>query len=210
MTQPDRLTLVLRAVEGGSLDHVLPFAQVGAHVSAGRGLAVIASASQGDLQVELEQQADLHLRAMGVPPLLAAHAREMLGLLRLIDAKCGGLDALLAHGIEPSEPMWQESREAMESIGPLLDKLAPALGDDSQLAFSIDDHVRMSADSRRYRWLRAQDSATDPVMSVTRWTQVDSNRATGAAIAGEDLDDAVDAALRLEARDHQAAQEQQP
>lgn len=50
MTQPDRISLVLKAPEGGSLEQVLPFALLGAHVSIGRGQAVIARASQGDLQ----------------------------------------------------------------------------------------------------------------------------------------------------------------
>ncbi|POF95280.1 hypothetical protein [Pseudomonas putida] len=49
MMLPDRITLVLRAPEGGSLEQVLPFALLGAHVSIGRGLAVITGASQGDL-----------------------------------------------------------------------------------------------------------------------------------------------------------------
>lgn len=193
MSAPDRITLVLRAVEGGSLDHVLPFVQLGAHVSAGRGLAVIAGASQGDLQAELEQQADLHLRAV--------HAHEMLSLLRLIDAKCGGLDALLAHNIEPSEEMWQQSREAMEAIGPLLDKLAPGLADSSQPAFSIDDHVRMTADARRYRRLRDRECIEDPatdllVLRGDTW------------ITGDDLDREIDTFLRLEAL--QQPVEQQP
>ena len=162
MTQPDRITLVLRAVEGGSLDHVLPFVQAGAHVSAGRGLAVIAGAAEGDLQVDLERQAELHYQALGCHPALAAHAREMLELLQRINTKCGGLDAVLAHGGDPSEQMWQESRDAMEAIWLLLDKLAPALVDTNGPTFSIDDHVRMVADAKRYRWLRDKDRIEDP------------------------------------------------
>lgn len=49
MALPDRITLVLRAPEGSTLEQVLPYALLGAHVSIGRGLAVIAGASQGDL-----------------------------------------------------------------------------------------------------------------------------------------------------------------
>lgn len=49
MQAPDRITLVLRAPEGGTLKQVLPFALLGAHVSIGRGLAVITGASQGDM-----------------------------------------------------------------------------------------------------------------------------------------------------------------
>ncbi|WP_236247790.1 hypothetical protein [Pseudomonas mosselii] len=49
MLLPERITLVLRAPEGATLEQVLPFALLGAHVSIGRGLAVISAASQGDL-----------------------------------------------------------------------------------------------------------------------------------------------------------------
>lgn len=45
----DRISIVLRPAEGQSLDDVAPFVQLGAHVSIGRGLAVIASASDRDV-----------------------------------------------------------------------------------------------------------------------------------------------------------------
>lgn len=68
MKQPERITLVLRASEAGPLTSILPFTKLGDLVSAGRGLAVIASASEGDLQAKLEeresqlQEADVLLR----------------------------------------------------------------------------------------------------------------------------------------------------
>lgn len=127
MMQPDRITLVLRAPEGGSLEQVLPFALLDAHVSIGRGLAVIAGASQGDL------------------------------------------------------------------ITPVLDRDQ----------FSIDDHVRMAADARRYRWLRDRERIEDPdedllVVRGDNW------------LSGEELDQEIDTALRLEALQQQVVQEQQP
>lgn len=39
--EPTRITLILRAADGQSLESILPFVQNGAHVSIGRGLAVI-------------------------------------------------------------------------------------------------------------------------------------------------------------------------
>lgn len=65
MTQPDRITIVLRAPEGGTLEQVLPFVQLGAPVSIGRGLAVIAGASDRDLvtpDVDQEFSIDDHVR----------------------------------------------------------------------------------------------------------------------------------------------------
>ncbi|WP_339546290.1 hypothetical protein [Pseudomonas sp. RA_35y_Pfl2_P32] len=49
MQSPKRISLVLRAPEGKTLEQILQFAQLGAHVSIGRGLAVIAGASDRDL-----------------------------------------------------------------------------------------------------------------------------------------------------------------
>lgn len=53
MKQPERITLVLRASEAAPLSNILPFTKLGDLVSAGRGLAVIAGASEGDLQAKL-------------------------------------------------------------------------------------------------------------------------------------------------------------
>lgn len=49
MQSPKRISLVLRAPEGQTLEQILQFVQLGAHVSIGRGLAVIACASDRDL-----------------------------------------------------------------------------------------------------------------------------------------------------------------
>ncbi|MCQ1992249.1 hypothetical protein AAH995_25860 [Pseudomonas putida] len=68
MKQPERITLVLRASEAAPLSNILPFTKLGDLVSAGRGLAVIAGASEGDLQAKLAeregqlQEADVLLR----------------------------------------------------------------------------------------------------------------------------------------------------
>ncbi|EKT4484063.1 hypothetical protein QEM02_004218 [Pseudomonas putida] len=68
MKQPERITLVLRASEAAPLSSILPFAKLGDLVSAGRGLAVIAGLSDGDLQAKLGElegqlrEADVLLR----------------------------------------------------------------------------------------------------------------------------------------------------
>ncbi|WJO32470.1 hypothetical protein [Pseudomonas monteilii] len=68
MKQPERITLVLQACEAAPLTNILPFTKLGDLVSAGRGLAVIAGISEGDLQAKLTereiqlQEADVLLR----------------------------------------------------------------------------------------------------------------------------------------------------
>ncbi|MCL8302265.1 hypothetical protein [Pseudomonas mosselii] len=224
MLLPERITLVLRAPEGATLEQVLPFALLGAHVSIGRGLAVISAASQGDLQAYMDEKAqelgrereehqhamEYCERALGMHPLLVAHAREMYDLLRLINVKVGGLRAVCDHGGDPSDLMWEQFDEALDAIWPLMETLAPALVDKGQVnqndqkgenvnqpGFSIDEHVKLVADARRYRHLRdrtcIEDADTD--LLVLRGDTY---------FTGEELDREIDVALRLE------AQEQQP
>ena len=109
----ERITVVLRAPEGKTLEQVLPFVQLGAPVSIGRGLAVIAGASDRDL------------------------------------------------------------------VTPYLDH-----------EFSIDDHVRLAADARRYRHLRdkALIEDADNDLLVLRGDTY---------FTGEELDREIDTALRL-------------
>ena len=108
MTQPEKITLVLRAPEGGSLAPILPFLKLGDEFRAEGFTAIIAGASQGDLQAyaaEKEQELGREIeerihaleyceRALGMHPLLVAHAQEMYDLLRLINVKVGGLRAV--------------------------------------------------------------------------------------------------------------------
>lgn len=211
MQATDRITLVLRAKEGDTLEQVMPFVQLGAPVSIGRGLAVIAGASDEDLQMVLDQerderqmQAQLQQEAIGAPAHLAAHAQEMFDLLLRINTKCGGLDAALGHGIEPSEQMWTESREAMEAIWDLLDKVKAAEAFGVATSMHIDDRVKMAANAKRYEWLRNVAATTGsghtPMVKVAggpgRWR------------TGEDLDQSIDQAMR--AWPGQQDEEQQP
>lgn len=197
MQATDRITLVLRAKEGDTLEQVMPFVQLGAPVSIGRGLAVIAGASDEDLQMVLDQerddrqmQAQLQQEALGAPAHLAAHAQEMFDLLVRINTKCGGLDAALGHGIEPSEQMWTESREAMEDIWDLLDKVKAAEAFGVATSMHIDDRVKMAANAKRYEWLRDRiciEDADDDLMVVRGDRYFD----------GDELDTEIDNALRL-------------
>ncbi len=70
-------------------------------------------------------------------------------------------------------------------------------------AFSIDEHVKLAADARRYRWLRDRERIEDPdedllVVRGDNW------------LSGEELDQEIDTALRLEALQQQVVLEQQP
>lgn len=258
MTLPEKITLVLRAPEGGTLKPILPFLKLGDQFAAEGFTTVIAGVSDEDLlqvlgqeREERQMQAELWEAAIGAPAHLVAHAQEMLNLLHRINVKVGGVNAVINHGGEPSDLMWEEYDATLAAIWELLSKVQNDASVDAgrvnQIAqecenvnqhqddlepdliaiiaalqqkislmeapLDIDDRVRMTADARRYRWLRGRDSATDPVMSVTLWTQVSADKATGAAIAGEDLDQAVDAALQLEVQEQQVmqdTQEQQP
>lgn len=208
MQATDRITLVLRAKEGETLEQVLPFVQLGAPVSIGRGLAVIAGASDEDLQAVLGQERDdrtiqcnLHQEAMGAPAHLAAHAKEMFDLLHRINVKVGGLNAVLGHGGEPSEQMWDEHNEAMDAIWDLLDKVksaeifeAPTSTTEQSSAVAdsmhIDDRVRMASNAKRYEWLRDRNrvSDIDTDLCVARDDTV---------LFGHDLDTEIDNAIRL-------------
>jgi hypothetical protein len=210
MQAPERITLVLRAPEGSTLEQVIPFALLGAHVSIGRGLAVIAGASEGDLQEclsqklqELGREREDHYeamryceRALGMHPLLGAHAGEMHALLQLINVKVGGLRAVCDHGGDPSDQMWEEFDVALDAIWPLLETMAPALADENVIQpesrFDIDEHVRMVADAKRYRWLRDMAGHTPSGFAPA----VRDASGLGLSRTGEDLDNRVDAAIK--------------
>ncbi|TFY93000.1 hypothetical protein DYL61_16530 [Pseudomonas nabeulensis] len=204
---PERITIVLKAQEGSTLEHICQFVSLGMPVAIGRGMAVISGASDEDLQMVLGQerderqmQAQLQQEAIGAPAHLAAHAQEMFDLLLRINTKCGGLDAALGHGIEPSDQMWTESREAMEDIWDLLDKVksAEVFGSPSLItenpavtdSMHIDDRVRMAANAGRYEWLRDRtciEDADNDIMVVRGDQYFD----------GDELDREIDNALRL-------------
>lgn len=136
---------------------------------------------------------------------LVAHAREMYDLLRLINIKVGGFQAVCAHGGEPSDEMLKQHNEALDAIWPLMELLSPVTTDRTEPApaLDIDKHVRMAADARRYRWLRDRERIEDPdedllVVRGDNW------------LAGAELDQEVDTALRLEALQQPVVLEQQP
>lgn len=69
--------------------------------------------------------------------------------------------------------------------------------------FNIDDHVKLVADARRYRWLRDRERIVDPdedllVVRGDNW------------LSGEELDQEIDTALRVQAMQQQVVQEDQP
>lgn len=212
----ERITLVLRPQKGSTLNQVHQFVGTGLIVAIGRGMGVLEHYCQGDAVYRLGEAIELHAAqielyeaALGAPAHLAAHAQEMFNLLVRISTKCGGLDAALGHGIEPSEQMWAESREAMEAIWDLLDKVksAEVFGSPSLIteipvatdSMHIDDRVRMAANAKRYEWLRDVAFDTPRQDLVPRDGQ-------GNLLIEQELDSEVDGAMRA----YPGAQEDEP
>ncbi|MFJ4056537.1 hypothetical protein ACIPZC_24245 [Pseudomonas sp. NPDC089743] len=177
MTQPDRITLVLRACEAMPLSRILPLVKLGELVSVGPGLAVIAGASEGDLQWELERA--LH-KAGGAPQLVAVHTpwndKQVLDFLSVA----------LRHVVVEGNLQHSDINEALRYMA---EKGEPAFCK----GFDIDEHVRMAADGRRYRWLRDYASS-----SPSGFTPAVFDKAGGiTTLRGcDDLDERVDAAIR--------------
>ncbi|WP_342650882.1 hypothetical protein [Pseudomonas sp. REB1044] len=187
MTQPDRITLVLRPAEGGTLEHILPFAKLGAHVYIGRGLAVIAGASDGDLQQELEHaQAGKSSEALLYEPWTDKQVLDFLSVA-------------LRHVVVEGDLKFSDINDAMFYMA---EKGEPAF----RKAIGIDEHVRMAADARRYQWLRDQALTTGSGFTPAVY---DRAGGIGTARVGEDLDQRIDCAIRNFICG-QSQQEQQP
>ncbi|MBX7274583.1 hypothetical protein K2E96_02110 [Pseudomonas sp. ERGC3:05] len=197
-TELDRITLVLRPQKGSTLNQVHQFVGTGLIVAIGRGMGVLEHYCPGDAvhclgeAIELHAaQIELYEAALGTPAHLSAHAQEMFDLLHRINVKVGGLNAVVGHGGEPSEQMWEEHDEAMDAIWDLLAKVKSSASVDkasvNQIAqnlenvnqqqnalqnipegipeacdsMHIDDRVRMAANSKRYEWLRDRTCIED-------------------------------------------------
>lgn len=78
LTIPTRVTLALRSCEGQTLEPILPFLQLGAHVSIGRGLAVIDEVGQL-AALGAEQEVVAYLCNSGARALLATEQQEAIG-----------------------------------------------------------------------------------------------------------------------------------
>ncbi|MBC2655061.1 hypothetical protein H7A76_06375 [Pseudomonas sp. MSSRFD41] len=167
MSSIDRVTLILRPSDGGNLESILPFAKLGAHVSIGRGLAVIAGASLGDLQAILEEQ----------------QAKP-----RSTSVDSGTVNQNVNFGENVNQHQDDLEPDLIAIIAALQQKISLM-----EAPLDIDDRVRMTADARRYRWLR--DHA---VSTGSGFTPAVFDRAGGIGTArvGEDLDLRIDAAIR--------------
>ncbi|AVF54172.1 carbon storage regulator [Pseudomonas fulva] len=75
-------------------------------------------------------------------------------------------------------------------------------GTAQESTFHIDDHVRMMADARRYRWLRQHGHIQDAYGMLLALSGQDS-------LDSAQMDSEIDTALRLEAQ-QQVEQEKQP
>lgn len=76
-------------------------------------------------------------------------------------------------------------------------RLAEGAGQEAP-EFNIDDHVKLVADARRYRWLRQHSRIEDAVGTLIALSGKDS-------IADEEIDREIDNALRIQAKLQQAA-----
>ena len=172
MQATDRITLVLRAKEGETLEQVLPFVQLGAPVSIGRGLAVIAGASDEDLQAVIEE---LQSAPQNIPKIIPANWNDK----QVLDF----CSVALRHVVVEGDLKFSDINDALRYMA---DKGEPAF----LAAFSIDDHVRMVTDAKRYRHLRdkvcIEDADSD--LLVLRGDTY---------LTGDELDRELDTALRL-------------
>lgn len=187
MTQPEKITLVLRPADDFTLEQIQSHVRPEAHVQIGNVLAVIAGASEGDLQWELEKAL---ARAGGAPQMSVVYTpwtdKQVLDFLSVA----------LRHVVVQGDLQFSHINDAMLYMA---EKGEPAFCK----AFGIDEHVKLVADARRYRWLRDRERIEDPdedllVVRGDNW------------LSGEELDQEIDTALRLEALEQLVVQEQQP
>ncbi|WP_235192113.1 hypothetical protein [Pseudomonas monteilii] len=186
MTQLDRISLVLKAPEGGSLAPILPFLKLGDEFRAEGFTAIIAGASEGDLQWELEKAL---ARAGGAPQMVVVYTPWTE--VQVLDF----LSVALRNVVVQGDLQFSDINEAMRYMA---EKGEPAFC----RGLSIDDHVKLVADARRYRWLRDRERIEDPdedllVVRGDNW------------LSGEELDQEIDTALRVQAMQQQVVQESQ-
>ncbi|HGM4965592.1 hypothetical protein N5K35_14035 [Pseudomonas sp. GD03651] len=187
MQSPDRITLVVRPADGHTLEEMKSYVRLEACVQLGNGLAVIAGASEGDLQWELEKAL---ARAGGAPQMVAVYTPWTD--VQVLDF----LSVALRHVVVEGDLQFSDINDAMRYMA---EKGQPAFCK----AFGIDDHVKLVADARRYRWLRDRERIEDPdedllVVRGDNW------------LSGEELDQEIDTALRVQALQQQVVQEQLP
>ncbi|MFK0086409.1 hypothetical protein ACIQUS_03840 [Pseudomonas sp. NPDC090755] len=101
MKQPERITMVLRACEAVPLSNILPFAKLGDLVSAGHGLAVIAGASEGDLQAKLAEREAKLAEADALLREAITFINEYQGSAEFRERLLGRIDNLLDRDKEP-------------------------------------------------------------------------------------------------------------
>lgn len=187
MALPDRISLVLRAPEGGSLAPILPFLKLGDEFQAEGFTAIIAGASEGDLQWELEKAL---ASADGAPQMVTAYTPWTD--VQVLDF----LSVALRHVVVEGDLQFSDINDAMRYMA---EKGQPAFCK----ALDIDEHVKLAADARRYRWLRDRERIVDPdedllVVRGDNW------------LSGEELDQEIDTALRVQVMQQQVVPELQP
>ncbi|MCX2689899.1 hypothetical protein OO256_05315 [Pseudomonas sp. DCB_CB] len=193
MQSPDRITLVVRPADGHTLEEIKSYVRLEAYVQLGNGLAVIAGASEGDLQWQLEKAL---ARAGGAPQMVAVYTPWTDA--QVLDF----LSVALRHVVVEGDLQFSDINDALRYMA---EKGQPAFCK----AFGIDEHVKLVADARRYRWLRDEALSTGSGFTPAVY---DRAGGIGTVRVGEDLDQRIDSAIRHLTKQQvtQDTQEQQP
>lgn len=170
----DRISIVLRPADGQTLEQITPFVQLGAHVSIGRGLAVIAGASDRDVVTPAMDATEQQDSPQNIPGLIPGP---------WTDVQCLDFCSVaLRHMVVEGDLQLRDINDALRYMADKY-KVQPV---DSM---HIDDRVRMTANAKRYEWLRDRNrvSDIDTCLCVAHDNTV---------YFGHDLDKNVDDAMR--------------
>lgn len=173
MPSTNRVTVALRPREGETLDGLQFYARLGAPVSIGRALGVIVSATEGDAvdrYHELEAQLVLAESALAKSKAIHAPWTDV----QVLDF----LSVAMRHVVIEGDLKYSDINDVLQYMA---NKNKPAFVPH----FNVDDHVRMAADARRYRWLKACEfeQANNLIVDVSE----------------DDWDAKIDDAIRLQA-----------
>lgn len=195
-TVPERITIVLKAQEGSTLEQICQFVSLGMPVAIGRGMAVIAGASDEDLQMVLEavQSADSvgKERANQIAQKLENVNQQQNAPQNIpeiipgpwTDAQCLDFCSVaLRHAVVEGDLQLSDINDALRYMA---EKYQAPIVD----SMHIDERVRMAANAKRYEWLCDRtciEDADNDIMVVRGDKYFD----------GDELDREIDNAHRL-------------
>ncbi|WP_234407630.1 hypothetical protein [Pseudomonas bohemica] len=130
----NRITLVLRAKEGETLAPLLQHVSLGAPVAIGTGIAVIAGASDEDLQDQLKAARNVFGQLIATGDIGVNEARSLLA----------SVDKDRVNQISETD----ENVNQQQSEHQIIPEIIPESG------LGIEHRAAMALDAARYRWLR--------------------------------------------------------